>query len=388
MQWDSSLNFWIGLAHTYGIKAVRKMDLLIELVHKQGLSLDRAVESAYSGKENYFLATEKEKEMLGRMIADAAMNDVIVRNLQEKGIRLLTVMDPAYPAIVKKLQKKTAPLLLYVHGDPALLNKPTTGIEGIRDTSPLSLRFTDTVARAAMARGDVIVGGLINPVEKKALDYALYGGGSAVLLLAEGINRFKLPEYDRFVAEGRLAIVSFMHPDAERNLRTTMDRNMLFYDFCTHAFIAQSSAIGGGWDGAVNSLSKRPVYVRVEAGGEENFNNLLISNGGIAVDENGIPGDFEALRVHMATLPDNPVIPFRIDSPVTAAEYAGFLRKRLEKMQTLSLSDFFKENTLSDRIRFQLENIFNLSPDLEKIRVGNKVVYTIKGAIPRQGSLF
>ncbi|MEG1903204.1 MAG: DNA-processing protein DprA [Bacteroidales bacterium] len=385
---NENKGWWLSFAHTRGISASRKMDLLIRFVHGDQLSLPDALEMVYRDASDPFLLTEKEREAIGRMLFEGSMRGAEALHLEQTGVQLITVMEPAYPPILKRLLKKNAPALLYMRGNSQLLQLTTLGVEGVRDASPLSLRFTETVIRGAVARGETIVAGVINPVEKKALDTALAIGGNAAVILAEGINLFKMPEYERSIAEGRLVLVSVFPASEERTLRTTMDRNMLLYDFCTHVFMAQSSAIGGSWDGAVNRLAKQPLYVRVESRGEENFNNLLIANGGIAVDEYGVPGDFGPLQEYMHALPDNPDLPFDTEHPHTAAEYVAFLRNRLAKMQTLCLSDFFKENHLPDRIRWQLENIFNFSPDIEKVRVGNKNVYSFKGAIPKQGSLF
>lgn len=387
---DSSdqMAWWLSFAHTRGMGGVRKMDLLIQFVYQLKMPLSEALRTVADPDTDPFRLTEKEREAVGRMILSIPDYEVIVAHMTEKGITLIPVIDPRYPAILKKLLKKAAPVVLYVRGDVARLQHVTTGVEGVRDASPLSLRFTETVVRGAVTRGDVIVGGFINPVEKKALDMALSLGGRVIVVLAEGINRFAEGSYERFIESGQLSLVSVFHPEEERSLRTTMDRNVLFYDFCNHVFVAQSSAIGGSWDGAVNRLAKHPLYVRVESRGEENFNNLLIANGGIAVDENGFPGEFDELQPRLMALTDNPDLPFHPDTPRTTAEYVGFLRKRLEKMQTISLTDFFREYPLPDRMRWQLENIFQLSPDIEKIRVGNKAVFTYKGAVPKQGKLF
>lgn len=388
MRENNDYGWWMAFSHIRGMSNARKMDLLIRFVHGDKLSLAEALEKVYQDPTDPFLLTEKEREAIGRMLLEANIRQPEADHLLGNGLCLIPVMAPDYPVILKRLQKKNAPLLLYVRGNKGLLHTDTIGVEGVRDASPLSLRFTDTIVRGAVARGDTVIAGVINPVEKRALDTALALGGSAVVVMAEGINRFRIPEYEAYVTAGRLAYVSFFPPEEERTLRTTMDRNMLFYDFCIHAYTAQSSAIGGSWDGAVNRLSKQPLYARVESRCEENFNNLLIENGAIAVDENGVPGDLKTLKPHMMALPDNPLQPFDAEHPRTIAEYVAFLRHRLEKMQTICLSDFLKENPVPDRIRWQLENIFNLAVDIEKTRVGNKNVYSLKGAIPKQGQLF
>lgn len=387
MNFDESQIWWMALAHSWGIRAPRKMDILIHMVHGAHLSLKEALEQIVRGETELFFPEPKEYEALERLQERIPEYRTLAYNLEGTDISMITVMDSRYPRVMKKLQKKKAPLLLYVRGNVDLLNASTVGIEGTRDASSYSIRFTDHILRNALHNHQVMVGGFINPIEKQVIDTTLAMGGKAIIILAEGISRFYMPEYDKFLSNGQLLLVSPFHPNEERTLRTTMDRNMLFYDFCNTVFIAESSAIGGGWDGAMLAVTQRPVYVRIPIPGEENFNDLLIQNGGIAVDEQGNPGDFEQIEASYRNNPIYRISEYDPDNPRTTSQYRAYLMRRLEKSATLSLSDFFKERNLTDRMKCQLENIFNVSPQVEKIRVGNKAVYVLKGKNPQQGKL-
>lgn len=95
------------------------------------------------------------------------------------GVRFVAVGEAAYP---KSLQvTETAPPLLAVRGDPAILAKPSVAIVGSRNASAAGLAFTARLARELGEAGLVAVSGLARGIDASAHKAALPFGTVAVL---------------------------------------------------------------------------------------------------------------------------------------------------------------------------------------------------------------
>ncbi|MEG2947203.1 MAG: hypothetical protein RR837_10750 [Bacteroidales bacterium] len=90
---NENKGWWLSFAHTRGISASRKMDLLIRFVHGDQLSLPDALEMVYRDASDPFLLTEKEREAIGRMLFEGSMRGAEALHLKQTGVQLITVMD-------------------------------------------------------------------------------------------------------------------------------------------------------------------------------------------------------------------------------------------------------------------------------------------------------
>lgn len=106
-------------------------------------------------------------------------------------------------------------------------------------------------------------------------------------VLADSLDRLaRGAENRRYVAEGRLTLVSPFHPGAGFQVGNAMARNRLIYCLADFAIVVASSLESGGtWQGAIENLRQGWVPLFVRAGGDVPAGNLaLIEKGARALD--------------------------------------------------------------------------------------------------------
>ncbi|PXW52105.1 DNA-processing protein DprA [Methylobacterium sp. B4] len=95
------------------------------------------------------------------------------------GVRFLAMGEAAYPKALHATE--TAPPLIAVRGDPALLLKASVAMVGSRNASTAGLAFTERLARGLSEAGLVVVSGLARGIDARAHKATLDGGTVAVL---------------------------------------------------------------------------------------------------------------------------------------------------------------------------------------------------------------
>lgn len=105
----------------------------------------------------------------------------------EPGHAILTLADAAYPAAL--LEIADPPNVLYVRGNPALLQKRGLGIVGSRNATPQGLQTAETFAKALAGTGLSIISGLALGIDAAAHRGALAAGGATIAVIGTGIDR-------------------------------------------------------------------------------------------------------------------------------------------------------------------------------------------------------
>ncbi|KQP33032.1 DNA-processing protein DprA [Methylobacterium sp. Leaf100] len=95
------------------------------------------------------------------------------------GARLVASGEADYPKLLQAAD--SAPPLLAVRGDPAILNRPAVAIVGSRNASAAGLSVTERLARDLGAAGLVVVSGLARGIDARAHKAALLPGTVAVM---------------------------------------------------------------------------------------------------------------------------------------------------------------------------------------------------------------
>jgi DNA processing protein len=103
------------------------------------------------------------------------------------GNHVLTLADPAYPALLRQIP--AAPILLYAKGNPALLSGPAIAIVGSRSASAQGRANAAAFARAFSGAGMAVVSGMALGIDAAAHEGALEGPGGTVAVLGTGIDR-------------------------------------------------------------------------------------------------------------------------------------------------------------------------------------------------------
>lgn len=119
--------------------------------------------------------------------AAAALLDATLAWLAQPGNHLLTLLDPAYPALLREIGD--APIVLYIKGRAALLAGPLLAIVGSRNASVQGQHTARAFAQTLSGAGLGIVSGLALGIDAAAHAGALDGGAGTVAVIGTGADR-------------------------------------------------------------------------------------------------------------------------------------------------------------------------------------------------------
>src|SRR6266704_2012620 len=122
------------------------------------------------------------------------------------GCILLNWTEPEYPQSL--LQIYDPPVLLYVRGDPQVLNLPSIGIVGTRRPTLYGTQMAQRLGRELAARGLVVVSGLARGIDAMGHQGAMAANGRAIGVLGTGIDVFDHKEnkklFERVLERGSI----------------------------------------------------------------------------------------------------------------------------------------------------------------------------------------
>ncbi|HYG41475.1 MAG TPA: DNA-processing protein DprA [Bordetella sp.] len=119
-----------------------------------------------------------------------AQIDLALQWVSQPGRHVLTLADPAYPQSL--LTTADPPILLYVNGDPAYLNRPALAVVGARNATPGGCDNARAFARHLASHGWCVVSGLAQGIDAAAHEGALLAGpagAGTVAVMGTGIDR-------------------------------------------------------------------------------------------------------------------------------------------------------------------------------------------------------
>jgi DNA processing protein len=170
-----SLRYWLALLHAPGVGAVR----FGELLQRSG-----GILPLFHGSPPPDIP-----ERLRRYLREPDWSTV-ERDLawqEQDGCHILTLLDPAYPPLLRELSD--APPLLFLRGDPRQLMNPQLAVVGSRNPSVIGKETAHDFSRTLAAAGLVITSGLATGVDAAAHRGALAGGGQSVAVFGTGLDR-------------------------------------------------------------------------------------------------------------------------------------------------------------------------------------------------------
>ncbi len=105
----------------------------------------------------------------------------------QPGNHILTLADDAYPKAL--LEIADPPSLLYVRGNPALLQHPGLAMVGSRNATPQGAQTAENFARSLAGKGPCIISGLALGIDAAAHQGALAAGGETIAVIGTGADR-------------------------------------------------------------------------------------------------------------------------------------------------------------------------------------------------------
>lgn len=176
--------------------------------------------------------------LFGREAAERA-----IANAEAIGARFICQCEADYPALLR--ESDTAPPVICVRGNPALLGKSAVAIVGARNASALARKFARQLAHEIGSAGHVIVSGLARGIDTAAHEAALETGTAAVV--AGGLDMIYPPEnaalHAAIARQG--VIVSEQLPGAEPKADFFPRRNRIISGL-SRAIIVMEAALRSG----------------------------------------------------------------------------------------------------------------------------------------------
>jgi DNA processing protein len=190
----------------------------------------------------------------------------------------------SYPAILASLRQ--APPVLFYQGNSDLLGMTSIGICGSRDASSQGMSAAAACGEEIAKRGLVVVSGYARGVDTEAHTAALGADGCTVLVLAEGIGRFKVK---RWLAAkphdaSRVTVVSQFPPSQTWSAGGAMMRNDVIIGLSLGLLVVEARETGGTITAGMRALDEgRPVLALEFRQDMPLGNKVLLDHGAIPV---------------------------------------------------------------------------------------------------------
>lgn len=193
-----------------------------------------------------------------------------LKKFSEFGIKVVTILSHEYPYVLRQKLCDNTPPLLYYFGNLKLCNGEGVAIVGSRQPSRNAVVVAQKLAQTCALEGFTVVSGGAKGIDSIAHDTALeHGGNTVVFLSCEMLDILKCAEKKkcsdtrRFVTdsmtlinEGKLLLISAVHPNAKFFTGNAMDRNKFIYTLSRAAFVVAANESGGTINGAMENLKK------------------------------------------------------------------------------------------------------------------------------------
>ena len=179
MELDSSLS-WLALSLTPGLASRLSARLLRRFDSPDGVFRASLAELEACNLPASVAQAVFKKEALKRAEKELAA----IRRIA--GCRLLNWTEPEYPQTL--LQIYDPPVMLYVRGEPQILNLPSISIVGTRKPTLYGSQLAERLGRDLAARGLVIVSGMARGIDAIGHQGAMAANGRAIGILGTGID--------------------------------------------------------------------------------------------------------------------------------------------------------------------------------------------------------
>lgn len=166
--------------------------------------------------------------------------------LEQPDHHLLMWDDPGYPALLAELSD--APPLLFVEGDPSLLERPQLAMVGSRRASRPGMDNARSFARSLGGAGFVITSGLALGIDGAAHQGALDAGGHTVAVLGTGLQRLYPARHVGLagrIVEGSGALVSEFPLDSPPQAANFPRRNRIISGLSLGVLVVEASPSSG-----------------------------------------------------------------------------------------------------------------------------------------------
>ncbi|MBN2303299.1 MAG: DNA-protecting protein DprA [Anaerolineae bacterium] len=220
-------------------------------------------------------------------LKDSSAEDIeaLASELYRCGVQVLACGDHAYPAHLLEMLGEKAPPVLYVLGNPEKLSAAGVAFSGSRRVSEQGIEHTVQLTQDAVKQGYAVISGHAPGVDTVAHRTSLENGGVTVLVLPEGILKFRLRAelqslYDQ--NPENVLVISEFPPQMSWAAGNAMARNTTIIGLSKALCVIEAGETGGTLNAGRTALKLGvPVLVLDYPDPPESAagNSLLLQNG-------------------------------------------------------------------------------------------------------------
>lgn len=234
----AELKYWLWLTTRKGLGAVGALTVLDHLV---------TPERAYYGTEEDF-ASLPLSAFARRSLLDKSLDEPnrVLDDCDRLGMQVMTFQDAAYPQRLRLLADP--PAVLYIKGRSFLFDEEAAiAIVGMRRCTAQGQARAERFAMDLSRAGALVVSGMAEGIDSRAVTGALKGGGPVVSVLAGGADRVFPREnrrlYEDVAAAG--ALISEYPPGTAHKGDHFNPRNRILSGLCLGVLAVECEPQGG-----------------------------------------------------------------------------------------------------------------------------------------------
>ena len=184
--------YWVGFNIVKGVGAVRM---------RQILEFFGSLETAWNAPGDGLLSAGLPPKVVENFITVRNQIDLerVMKNMETKGIKVLTIQDTDYPRRLKEINQP--PPVLYVKGSVNVEDDWAVAIVGTRRVTPYGRQVATEIAQFLAQNGVTVVSGLARGVDAIAHQSAIRAGGRTIAVLGSGVDVIYPPENSRLAGE-------------------------------------------------------------------------------------------------------------------------------------------------------------------------------------------
>jgi DNA processing protein len=203
--------------------------------------------------------------------------------LEADGVAAVLLGSEGYP--VRLSAVRSAPPVLFYTGSPGLLTQPGIGMCGARTAGEESLRAATACAEVAADAGLTVISGYARGVDVAAHVATLRAGGGTIVVLPEGIRRFRVKRgaFSDAWDPTRVLVVSQFSPSQSWNPGGAMARNTVILGLGLGLVVVAAGENGGTLDAGLRALEANRPVIALEFAEAPIGNSILLRKGAVPV---------------------------------------------------------------------------------------------------------
>lgn len=189
-----------------------------------------------------------------------------------------------FPVKIQSVFGNTPPQELHALGNTQLLNRLGIGFCGSRKVTENGISVAQDCAKQLSMEGIVVVSGYAKGVDMATHITALECGGETIIVLAEGIDQFRIKKEIAHAWDwNRVLVLSQFSPDSNWTVYRAMERNALIIGLSQAMIVIEAGETGGTLQAGLSTLKTDiPLFVVEYADMRQPQGNAtLIKRGGV-----------------------------------------------------------------------------------------------------------